>query len=215
MLTAEQLRQFKTFGFVILRSVFTNDEIKTIREEFDHRAAEASSYEPFDGSKIQNFNMMGDDTPFFASLLEDPRFADTAEQMYGEVLGRGAEAYRYVSNTFWHFDPGCYEAHGVNFGIYLQPLRTDTGALRLVPGSHLRPWSDELDGRSPLSYAWVRQDRKRAAGNDVIRSVPGYACETDPGDVVAFDDRFYHASAGGSTDRHLCDITYLNYPKSP
>ena len=35
MLSEEQVSQFKTFGFVIMRSVFTSDELKTVQEEFD------------------------------------------------------------------------------------------------------------------------------------------------------------------------------------
>lgn len=35
MLSEEQVSQFKTFGFVIMRSVFTSDELKTVQEEFN------------------------------------------------------------------------------------------------------------------------------------------------------------------------------------
>ena len=215
MLTEEQLAHFKTFGFVVMRSVLTEDELKTIRSEFDHRAAEAFSFEPFDGSKRHTFNMMGHGTPFFASLMEDPRFAETAEQMYGDVLGRGSDGNRYVRNTFWHNDPVCPEAYGVKFAIYLQRMRADNGSLRLIPGSHKGPWFDQLDERPPLRYAWVRKDYARAEADDVVESIPGYACETDPGDVVAFNDRLYHASVGGPNDRQQCDITYLKYPRTP
>ena len=215
MLTAEQLAHFKTFGFVILRGLLTPDELETVRTEFDRRAAVVLSYEPFDGTKRHGINMMGEDTPFFASLMEDPRFAETAGQMFDDVLGRGSDGNRYVKNTFWHYDPGCPEAYGVKFATYLRPMRAHNGALRLVPGSHRRPWFDQLDERPPLRYAWVRQDHARAEADDVVESVPGYACETDPGDVVAFDDRLYHASVGGSNDRHQCDITYLRNPKTP
>ena len=215
MLTEDQVYHFKTFGFLIMKSVFTRDELKTIQAEFDHRAAVASSYEPFDGTKRHGFNMMGDDTPFFASLLEDPRFAEAAEQMYGGVLGQVADANRYVTNTYWHYDAGSHEGYGVKFAMYLQPVRADTGALLVVPGSHKRPWFDELDERPSLRYAWARQDFARAEADDVIESVPGHGCETDPGDVVAFDLRLYHASVGGSTDRQMCTLVYCNYPKTP
>ena len=64
MLTAGQMRQFKTFGFVVMRNVLTTDELKKIRSEFDHRSAVASSYDPFDGSKAHTFDMMGMTLPF-------------------------------------------------------------------------------------------------------------------------------------------------------
>ena len=168
MLTPEQVYQFKTFGFVTMRSIFTSDELKTIKEEFDRRAGEASSYEPFDGTKRHSFNMMGNDTPFFASLLEDPRFAEAAEQFFCDVIGNTAAANRYVANTSWHYDSGCYEGYGVKFAMYLQPVRADTGALRVIPGSHKRPWFDELDERPPLRYAWARQDFARAEAPEEV-----------------------------------------------
>jgi len=215
LLTEEQIAQFKTFGFVILKNVFTDDELRTIQSEFDSRATLASSYEPFDGTKRQNFNMMGDTTPFFASLLEDPRFAEAAVQMYGRVIGQNADANRYVTNTYWHYDAGAYEGYGVKFAMYLQSVRADTGALRVIPGSHKQPWFEDLDSRPPLKYAWARQDFSRAEADDVIDSIPAYVCESDPGDVVAFDLRIYHASVGGSSDRQMCTLVYRNYPQTP
>ena len=215
MLTPGQIAHFKAFGFVIMRSVFSKDEFKTIQAEFDHRAAVASSYEPFDGSKSHTFNMMGDDTPFFASLLEDSRFAEAAEQMFGDVLAYIADAKRYVGNTSWHYDGGSYDDSGVHFVMYLQPVRADTGALRIIPGSHNSPWFEELDERPPLRYAWARQDYARAEAPELIDSIPAYVCETDPGDVVAFDWRLYHATLGGSDDRHQVSLDYLSYPRTP
>ena len=73
MLSEDQMAHFKTFGFVVMRSVLTEDELKTVQAEFDHRAAVASGYEPFDGTKRHGFDMMGVDTPFYASLMEDRR----------------------------------------------------------------------------------------------------------------------------------------------
>jgi hypothetical protein len=198
-----------------MRNVFSHDELKTIQQEFDHRAAVASSYKAFDGSERHNLNMMGDDTPFFASLMEDPRFAGTAEQMFGEVIGQTTDANRYITNTYWHYDSGSYEGYGVKFAMYLQPVRAKTGCLRVIPGSHRRPWFDDLDDRPPLRYAWARQDFARAEADEVIDSVPGYACESDPGDVVAFDQRTYHASVGGSKDRQMCTVVYHRYPRTP
>ena len=85
----------------------------------------------------------------------------------------------------------------------------------MIPGSHRRPWFDELDERPPLRYAWARRDFQRAEADEVIESIPGYVCESDPGDVVAFDERLYHASLGGSSDRQMCALDYFNYPTSP
>ena len=159
--------------------------------------------------------MMGDDTPFSASLLEDSRFAEAAVQMFGNVLGYIADAKRYVGNTSWHYDGSSYDDLGVHFVMYLQPVRVHTGALRVIPGSHKRPWFDQLDERPPLRYAWARKDFSRAEASELIDSIPSHVCETDPGDMLAFDWRLYHATLGGSDDRHQLSLDYSSYPRTP
>lgn len=218
MLTDEQLHSFHTYGFVIIRDVFTPDEMRTIQGEFDHRAAVASNYERFDGTKRHNLRMMGEDTPFFASLLEDPRFVEAAEQMFGKVLGAGVDADRYVKDSAWHYDAGNWDAYGVKFAFYLQPVRAYSGSLRVIPGSHKKEWFHKLYEQEPIGPRWTRnaaspEDKKLAM--DAIDSIPGYACESNPGDVVAFDLRMYHASYGGSRDRHMCSVVYYVDPSTP
>jgi hypothetical protein len=48
-----------------------------------------------------------------------------------------------------------------------------------------------------------------------IEDVPAYICMSEPGDVVAFDLRLWHASYGGSNDRRMCTCVYYNNPKTP
>ena len=218
MLTEEQLHYFNTYGFVILRNVFSQDEMRTIQSEFDHRAAVASGYERFDGSKRHNIRMMGEDTPFFASLLEDSRFVDAAEQMFGKVLPVGVDADRYVDDSAWHYDAGGWDAYGVKFAFYLQSVRAYSGSLRVIPGAHKREWFDELYHQEPIGPRWTRNaasPEEMKLAMDAIDSIPGYACESNPGDVVAFDLRMYHASYGGSRDRHMCSVVYYVDPSTP
>lgn len=203
MLTEEQRIHFQTFGFVILRGLFSPDELKTINVEF-MEAMEAGFREtPFDGTRRHWLVTMGPETPFFASLLEDPRCCGVAEQLHGEdVFGIASDINRYVGNTKWHPDTGSVHQYGVKFAYYLQPTGAESGALRVIPGSHKQPLHDELRrnlGKSGLS----------------IPDVPAYVCESEPGDVVAFDLRCWHASWGGSNDRRMCVLVYYNNPKTP
>jgi len=218
MLNEEQVQQYNVFGFVKLQNFFTADEQRTIRAEFDHRAAVASSDEPFDGTQKQSFDMLGDETPFMTALFYSDRFVNTAEQLVGPVIGFTVDASRRVTDTVWHYDGGGNEAGGVLFANYLQPLCADTGALRFIAGSHLQPWHGRLDTLEAIGSQWSReaatpQEVKRAF--DAIDDVPAYACETEPGDVIAFDYRTFHASLGGSQDRHMCTFNYYTEPNTP
>src|SRR4051812_33102905 len=105
ILTPEQLRFYNAFGYVILKQFFSKDELRVINAEVDHAMALNYPHETFDGSR-RHFAIMTDKvTPFFASLLDGPRFYPIAQQMYGErTLGTGADANRYVGNSGWHRD---------------------------------------------------------------------------------------------------------------
>lgn len=202
MLTEQEVHYFKTFGFLILRQVFDQDELKTINEEFEHALTAAYRHAPFDGTRRHWVPMLGSDTPFFAGLLEDLRFCRVAEQLYGEdVFGVACDANRYVGDTQWHPDTRSPHQYGVKFAFYLKPVDAQSGALRVLPGSHICPFHDEL-----------RQARE--ASRLDLDEVPAFVCASEPGDVVAFDLRLWHASLGGGVDRRMCTVVYYNNPKT-
>ena len=204
MLTEQQVTYFKTFGFLVMRQVFTPQELDTIDAEFKHSLDSLYRHKPFDGSSRQWAMMLGPDTPFFASLLDDPRFYETAEQLYGEdVFAVNCDALRYVGNTNWHRDTQSLHQYGVKIGFYLEPLRADSGALRIVPGSFKNEDINNDEIKRIVSQA----------GLD-IPDVPAYVCESEPGDAIAFDLRSWHASWGGSQGRRMCTLVYYNNPKT-
>ena len=78
----------------------------------------------------------------------------------------------------------------------LDPLTRETGAVRLIPGSH-RPdhfvRQEEIDVNNPLELFGVPPTE-----------FPGsIAVETNPGDIVIFNHDLYHASFGGGTRRRM------------
>ena len=215
MLTAQQVSQYETFGVVILRGLLSAEELKTLRAEFDHMDGVADGYEPFDGSEWRTFSMLGDDTPFAASLPEDPRFLGPAEQLCGDdVIAYLLNGHRYVGNTPWHYNDGSPVgpyAYGPKYQFPLQPVKADSGALRFIPGSHKLTWQEDLARFEPLGQRWF----KTQAAMDYIDQVPSYVCEAEPGDAVLFDKRIFHATWGSPTDRHVFAMTYYHYPETP
>ena len=212
-MTSEQEAQFRTFGFVVLRDVFTHEELRTVRAEFDRAAKRASGFEPFDGTKMHYFNMLGSQTPFYASLPEDPRFYEVAEQLFGEkTFGFESNAYRYVGNTRWHYNDGSSNIHGygIKFQFPLQPVAGNSGSLRFIPGSHKKAFQDRLVRLPPLGRTWYGTQRAW----DEIDEVPCHVCDYAPGDVVAFDLRIFHATWGGNNDRQMSCVSFFHYPET-
>ena len=83
----------------------------------------------------------------------------------------------------------------MGFLAYLEPLTTRTGALRVMPGSH-----------ACLSVPLPTSFEGGPAG-------PGQAIDTQPGDVVAFDEHLVHGSHGG-TERRQWRADFVVDPKS-
>jgi hypothetical protein len=216
MLTEDHVAQFELFGFVILRNIFTDAELKTLREEFNHAATRhGKEVGSFDGENLHNFSMLGEDTPFYSSLLEDPRFYGPAAQLFGDdIFGLEVNSYRYVGNTSWHFNDGSPNIYGYGpkyqFPVF-GPVTAETGALRVIPGSHKDPWQSELTRWWPLARASASKERAR----EYLDKVPCYVTECDPGDAVLFDMRIVHGTFGGSVDRKVSAVTYYHYPKTP
>ena len=215
MLTSEQKRFFETFGFLIIKDFFSQNEINTISKEFNYRSKVASNIEPFDGTKRQTIDMSDDDSPFFASLLDNEQLLSIGKTIHNRILPWSTNIDRHVDNTFWHHDAGGYEWYGVKFAFYLDSLTSQNGALRVIPGSHKQPFHDELAHIKNLNYSWIRKNYTAASKSSFIAPIPSYACESNPGDLVIFDYRIFHASLGGSKDRHMCTVNFINYPKTP
>ena len=199
-LTDEQVAYFRTFGYIVMKQVFTADELETIRAEFDFMLEDQYGSNSYDGSRRHWTMMMDEETPFFASMLEDPRLLTVARQLYGDdVLGVGTDANRYTGDTGWHRDTRNVNQYGVKFAFYLQPVEAETGALRVIPGTHRLPDDD-------VFATGVRRTN--------AEEVPSAPLASEPGDVVAFDLRLWHASVGGSRDRHMCTVVYYANPRT-
>ena len=198
-----QLHFFKTFGYVVLRQFLTPDDLATLARELDEGLTAQFPHKPFDGTERHWTRMTDESTPFFASLMEDPRFLTPAQQICGEdVLGIGIDANRYVENTGWHPDTGNTVQIAIKYIFYLDPVTANTGTLRVIPGSHL------LRGAE-------RQAFMEGVGDTPLQEVPCQAVDMEPGDVIAFDIRTWHASYGGSKNRRACNLDYFHNPKTP
>ena len=71
-LTDQQMNHFKSFGFLTFRQYLTPDELKTYSDEFD-AALEARRLQLGGNVKRVWTTLMDANTPFIASLIDDPR----------------------------------------------------------------------------------------------------------------------------------------------
>ena len=110
----------------------------------------------------------------------------------------GSDGNFYTGDTRWHSDG--YGGRGgmrhIKIAFYLDQLDGETGALRVIPGSHRigDPFAEDLE----------RSIRKSDELWGVSgRQVPALALATTPGDILVFNHDLKHATYGGSQRRRM------------
>ncbi len=91
MLSDLEVGQFRTFGFIALRSCLTEREVKDLQEAHDRVIAEAPAYNYFaeNGTRMLSPFVQADNA--FARLIEHPRVMEAMRDIWGtECLYIGA-----------------------------------------------------------------------------------------------------------------------------
>jgi hypothetical protein len=189
---------FQAFGFLVLRHFF---DPRLIASEIDEvmRNGRRSSFEVPGGDEIrfQYVPMMTAETPGSLWLLD--RTETVAATLFGgPVLPTRAKGMRYWGNTPWHSDSDLPIA-SLGVVAYLESLRGNSGALRVLPGSHRAEFANAL--------------RALGAAGKPAEKLPAHVLETEPGDVIVFDEHLFHASFGGGTRRQW-RVDYIHNPAS-
>ena len=98
--------------------------------------------------------------------------------------------------------------------IYLEPMTRETGALRVIPGSHHQDFRSSL---LPLNKLHVQ-----AAGDGALEyygvtgeALPCVALETTPGDLVIFDHYLYHSVYHKRQGRRYVAMKFAARPTLP
>ena len=247
-LNAQQIAFWEVFGFLKLPQVFQASEVEAMCRDLDERALADREGEDFQGERRQDVSL--NDAPSFKGLVTDDRLYIPLEQLLGEdyhsIGGPGGGLF--VGDTQWHPDVakvGDGKQTRLKAGIYLDPVRKDTGCLRVVPGSHRNPLHDALqplrmgrlkkaiaDGSllsniAPASKAdekelsdWEEEtgidldDDGTIYGTDPL-GIPAAALESDPGDVLFFNQLIFHGAFGGRTGRRMVAMTWAQAPSTP
>ena len=209
-LTPENVKHFRTFGFVIQRGLLTVDEAGTMKAEAEDAMAEARGGGPIDQTTWQALQPFFERRPFMASLPADDRIYTAAQALCGENCQLiGTEGNLHVGDTPWHGgqDNTTARIPNVKIVFYVDTLTKNTGTLRVIPGSHLF-----LD---PDPYSILRG---RSSDADFRpfglhpRELPCVVLETQPGDVIFFTEDTLHAAFGGAPGRHQHACSFYTDP---
>lgn len=87
--------------------------------------------------------------------------------------------------------------------LFLDPLRRESGALRVIPGSHRLPLYKAL-----VPFQDVHANEHPTFFGQEGAEIPAYAVETDPGDMVLFNQWLFHAAYGKTGHRRTIVLKF-------
>ena len=222
MLTPGQTIQFTTFGFLILRRVFTAAEMVEITREANQVWQEdrerQSQERPY-----QIVVPFVEERPRLAELADDDRIYLPIQDLLGtDFIWGGSEGHKgsFTERGLlqWHSDRP--DSVGVEYDrikvmIYLEPLQKETGALRVIPGSQHEPLRGDLRGLHEGQNKTAQKDISLAAFGVAGPDLPCQALEVEPGDLVLFNDYLYHAIYGKREGRSFITTKYVKFAAEP
>jgi hypothetical protein len=211
-LTVQQVSFYETFGFLKLPGLF-RDEIDEITSEFervfaDDRNERFEYYAELHGQR-RRILMPGflDCSVALEPLKTHPKILGVVSSLLGPRFDYAESDGNLLDcDTSWHCDVygSPLELRHVKLAFYLDPVRAESGGLRLMPGtSHFRE-TFASTVRRRLADARAVPDE---FGVDETE-VPYWPVDSEPGDVVALDFRTVHATFFGAPRRRLFTVNF-------
>lgn len=219
-LSTSELGFYRTFGYLHLPGLLA-DEIDRIDRAFEAVLADPTverwSTEDAHGPLVAcranhdylprtSIPSILERHPDLAWLADDERLRAAATSVLGSAERRGSIGDVMSCPTMWHVDiwgAPLAQDHLKVF-LYLDPLDAESGALRVMPGSHTAD--------SPVHLAFRRltlhpEETVERLGVEATQ-LPAQVIPTLPGDVILLDYRTVHASFHGGPRRRLIGIDF-------
>jgi len=202
-ITDKQVAFYQTFGFLKLPRAFAG-EIGWITAEFEQVFMDRGVVH--DGTKRSCIVPFIDQREKLAALLDHPVIMNAASALLGEDFNYIAGDGNYYSgDTGWHRDGFHRVGEFLKVAFYLDPVKAESGALRVVPGSH----------RDEMHWETRHPAHSEKLWGIPAREVPAYAIESEPGDLLIFNHNIIHAAFGGSGWRRMFTLNLCRNCRTP
>lgn len=207
-LSSEQVEHFNRDGYIIVRKLFTNEEISLLGETAHHdKKMDLASSTMDDGRgndvRLALWNHPGDG--IYGMFARCRRIVDSVEQLLG------GEVYHYHSKMIlkdakvggawaWHQDYGYWYQNGVLFPdlvsamVAVDPATKENGCLEVLSGSHRMGRINHI-----LSGEQAGADMERV--EEAKKRLDHIHVEMEPGDTLIFHSNLLHCSAPNNSDK--------------
>jgi len=209
MLNPGQIAYFETFGFLVLRHLFSTEETDALRDTSLRTLQALRGGGPYTGEKAESGLPFLERDPILAGLVDDDRIHQIPESLLGpDFFLDGTEGHLRVGDTPWHAAAEFTEdIRHIKVSMYFDSATKDTGCLRVIPGSHRRRSPDHLEVLRPRTSEVGFRPFGLAP-----TEIPGWPLETEPGDVLVFTENLVHGSFGGPPGRHQLVANFVAHP---
>ncbi len=224
MLSQEQRSFFTTFGFLHIRHMLSANEADTILAVAEDIWLADIGERPFDGTERQQVNGFVEQRDELMQLIEDDRIYLPIQDLLGSgFVWIGSDGNRYAGDTGWHPDGSNHQYLRVKVALYLDSLTRETGALRVIPGSHHKDFHQYLglltqredSTITPYGVRASKRTNPEQSGFGIASSeIPSFAINSQPGDIIFFDQNIWHASFKGGSGRRMFTLCFGEQPKT-
>ena len=205
-LTEHQKSFLDCFGYLSFPGLF-KDEISEIIDAFEAIFTENGGGDlhgrPHTGESRTCIIPFIDQSIYLSALMDDPRVNGLLMDLLGDdYTYTGSDGNYYAGDTAWHSDT---DWSGVKRGkppktfykiaFYLDPVDHDSGALRVIPGSH--KYGDVY--AENLEKIASTPEAVGCSGNEI----PAVVLASNPGDMLIFNQNLKHSAWGGSKKRRM------------
>jgi hypothetical protein len=212
---------FRTFGMLKVPGLFAA-EIEQISKGFDETFRDNEFKEvggPYSLHKVADpayGTARRQITAYFIERNEklewiktDPRITQLAQALLGDGYKYdGSAGNIFNSYIYWHSDwfrnEVAREIH-LKFAFYLEELDAQSGALRVMPGTHhLGAYRTDLYDEAREAVPGCLED----VFGMPEQELPYWALASSPGDVVVIDHRILHSNFEGGPNRRMFSLQY-------
>jgi hypothetical protein len=222
-LTAQQRTFYEAFGFLRLAGLF-RDEADQLSQGFDSVFAQheptmvitseddvLQRTERAAGRSYRNIIAPDfvDRSPLLRGLPRHPRVTGVVESLLdGQPYEyRASDGHRFHCDTSWHYDAygTPLDRYTVKLSFYLDPLRADSGAIRVIPGTHEH---GSAFSKTLQETLYRSPDGIRELYGVEAEAIPAWTLENEPGDVLVWSFRTIHASFHGREGRRSFALAF-------
>lgn len=204
-LSTQTKEHFDSQGYLFLPAML-EDEMGWISHEFENNAR---SYPPRKHLNTRRtMNAFIERHERLATLLDHSLITGLFDLLLGPDWAYFcSEGNVYSGDTGWHSDSDWVHGTCIKLILYLDELTADTGALRVIPGTHRRD--------PALTRREYRAAESPALGNKPAADVPCLTLASNPGDVVLFNTNLLHAALGGGCHRRMLAMQFWSAFRTP